>query len=343
MSESVRRDRLLHAVRAKLGGPQRLPQRWDNAAQKMVTTPEDEQAYAAASPAVVSAELPAAVHASYMELASDCYSRHVTIRVNPHDLWYVLLCEVAATVNANSDQYRELFTHAESGKADVVVPTTGQDRLDLDVLMAQLRPLVPADTDTFFPAFSTHTAASRAACMAAFADMVKSYYNYMTLACGLPAVTFGGTAEDWDLFGARAEQLQALLQDCGMPAEPAQAAWNGPNPGVRTAYFERVRARVAMVAALMRGGPAEFVRDFYSQQNVGSGGEKRVDGWLAEFYVNSTGKLVNFNPCWAVVPYKNLDTKRSFSAVFGCFGGAGAEGGSQVGQYGHVILEHLDG
>jgi len=278
---------------------------------------------------------------SFLYMVRDCYSAHHAVKVNPHDLWYVVLCEIATTMNANSDAFRDIFT-TSSEKTEIIVETSDSTHLPLDAIINQLRHHVPGDVELFIPEFTTHTRGSRLACYAAFADAVKSYYSYGTLLCGLPAVEFGGTKADWELFGSNLTHIALMLKPIidGL-SQPGHDGWGrGDAANVSSAYFHRVISRVEQVCELFDGGSEQFVRDFYSHRNVGSGSQKDVSGWIADFYVNTTKSLDNFNPCLSVVPYKNHDSGREFTLVYGAFSST-VEDGFRTAQYDGLVFEKV--
>lgn len=285
-----------------------------------------------------------AIHESYLKMMSQAYSGHHAIRVAPHDLWYIVLCELAATINANPDAFRDLFTTSDV-KVEISVPTFDPTYLPLDLIMNGLKRLVPSNTELFIPDFSTHTEGSRFACYAAFADAVKSYYSYSTFMCGLPVVEFTGTVEDWELFGHNLTEIALLLKPIidALPTPNIRGdSWGegGETGNVTSLYFHGVLEQIEKITNMIGGkGNESFVQDIYSDKNVGSGGEKDVTGWIAKFYVNPTKALKNFNPCLSIVPFKNLDTDQDYSVVYGSFWST-LEGDVRVAQYGGLTFRH---
>ncbi len=259
---------------------------------------------------------------SFLDVVSDAYNRHESVSIAPQDLWYIVLTEIAAAVNAQPDQYRALFTRAE-GKVQLMVPTDDPTELPLDLIEAKLRQQVPVDMGLFLPEFSTHTAMSRTACVAAFADAAKSYYGYGTFMCGIRAVEFRGSEDDWLMFVERTMDLRQAL--------PSLTKW-----------LTKVTDRARQIAELHRGGDEAFVKDIFRSQNVGSGGELKLNGWLPkEFFREGGGQnplLKNWPKTWSIVPFKNFDTGREFADVFGCFDVQDV-GGFQVAGYDRFTFE----
>lgn len=260
---------------------------------------------------------------SFLEVLALGYNRHLSVSIAPHDLWYVVLTEIAAAVNESPDIYRSVFTR-EKEKILIAVLSDDPSDLPLDEVERELRQHVPVDMGLFLPEFSTHTERSRLASIAAFADMVKSYYDYATFACGLPAVEFRGSEDDWRMFVDRARDLQKVL--------PPLSKW-----------LARVQARTAQIADLFRSGDQAFVKDIFTAQNIGSGSELLVNGWFAkDFYREGGGRLAkldNFPKTWSLVPFTNLESGRRFVDLWGCFDVQDV-GGFQVAGYDRITYEH---
>lgn len=266
----------------------------------------------------------ALIQDSFLDGLSTAYSLHQKISFGPHDLWYVMLSEVARLVNASADTYRHLFTKSAE-KIEILVPTPGITILPLELITSELRRMVPVDLDLFLPEFTTHTDQSRVACMAAFADTCKSYYNYMTFMCGIRELEVRGSVDDWVRFASHLDGIQAAF-----------------NMDEITIWTERMKSRITQIIASLNGGPTDFYRDIFTQKNVGSGGELLIDGWFANDFFEekcSLPKITNFPLTWSMVPFKNIDTGRTFTDVHGCFYSTKSEGGFKVPQYGRFTFE----
>jgi len=174
----------------------------------------------------------------------------------------------------------------------------------------------------FLPDFSTHTFESKMATMAAFADAVKSYYSYMTLACGIHSLEIRGSANDWQLF---TNHLNVLDQMFGSTFR---------------SWFERIRNRVDNISDAIAGGSTNFLHTIFSSTRIGSGSELKIDGWFAsDFFIKGGGhKLNNYPNTWSVVPFENIETGRKFSMTHGCFYSE-RKGQFNVPNYGYFTFE----
>ena len=239
------------------------------------------------------------------------------------------MTEIARTINASPSTFETLFTRTPGVKQTIIVE--GFDNLDLTAVCLQLRQLVPVDIDLFLPDFDTHTFESKMATMAAFADAVKSYYSYMTLACGIKSIEIRGGLHDWQLFQTHLNALNKLFHSTFSPF----AAW-----------FGRIEARVNNIIEAIQGGSTEFFQTIFTATRVGSGSEQNVDGWFGrEFFFGEEDewkyggrKLTNFPNTWSIVPFEHINTGQKFSMVQGCFYSE-VERGFRVPGYGYLTFE----
>lgn len=160
--------------------------------------------------------------------------------------------------------------------------------------------------------------------MAAFADAVKSFYSYSVMLCGLPKVEIRGTIEDWELFVHSAKEVGKALGE-------ADQQWLTP-----------IAARGQMILDSLRGGPSDFYKDIFTQENYGSGGQQAINGWFAqEFFPKlKPGALIEgFPNTWSLVPFKSLDTGRTFTDAYGSFMAVPNADGFYVADYGNFTFE----
>ena len=268
-------------------------------------------------------------HTSFMYALSNAYNHHQNFSFGPHDLWYVMMTEIARAVNASPDEFAHLFTRTPGVKQTIIVD--GFENLNLSAVFDQLRKLVPVDVDVFVPAFSTHTFESRMATTAAFADAVKSYYNYMTLACGIRNLEICGSENDWKLFKSHLGELNNMFAPIGSQFRD---------------WFGLIGARVDNILESLCGGSTEFYHTIFRATKVGSGSDEKVDGWFPrEFFFGEEkewkhGRMIqNFPNTFSIVPFENINTGRKFSMVHGCFWTERRDDEFNVPQYGYMTFE----
>lgn len=252
---------------------------------------------------------------------SEAYSFHQAISIAPHDLWYVIMTEIAREVNANPATYRTIFTSSDT-KINIMVHS-GPGVLPIESIINELTRLVPVDLNLFIPEFSTYNQMALAATMAAFADATKSYYNYMTFCCGIREIEFRGSIADWQLMVTHAVELQNVFRST-----------------VLETFLVKVAGRAQTIVDVLSGGDPEVLQSIFSSTRIGSGGELRVDGWFAsDFFVKGGGhKIENYPNTWSLVPFKDLPTGRKFTDVYGAFHNT-IENGFRVQNYGRFTFE----
>jgi hypothetical protein len=260
---------------------------------------------------------------------STAYSTHQKMLILPQDLWFIVMCEVAKIIKANTEACRPLFTRSDD-KVTIMVPTTDPTQMDLDSVMDQLTSLMPTDQAMFVPELSTLTKESRLALCAALLDGVQAYYNYMTFCCGIPEVEVGGTVADWDSLVNSADGIAKLFDSVGLTGAAG--------------YMRVVHGVLDQILTSFVFHDSTFWKGIFTQKNIGSGGEIEINGWITELFYEkpSLRKLENFMSSIAVVPYENAETGRKFKAVYGAFGARMVDGQLQS-QFTHYIYEQFDG
>lgn len=279
----------------------------------------------------VSSDLPQGVRyqKNYIEYLTRCWAHHYGVVIEPNHVWYTLLCELAWRVKADPETYRPIFTDSPE-KQDVFVPYDGGGfTISLDLLIGELRKVVPTDVDAFFPQFSTNTPRSLTAKYAAFAEMASPYYSYFMYACGFPAIDVQGTLDDWKLMADK---------------------WRG----WMTAYFAPISDWVDRVQGVLDHCVAnyespEWWKGIYSNERCGSGGEVFVAGWFAELFYEKPElpKPGNFPTCVAAFDYTRVNIHdaanvMNFTMKHGLFSSVERDG-FLVPDFGHVLFNVSDG
>jgi hypothetical protein len=267
----------------------------------------------------------------FLGLLADCYSRHEKLRIQPQDLWYIVLNELAVEINDHPDTYRMLFTSSDENET-ITVHASTPDQLPGRDLVNRLATQMPElKVEWLLPRLSTHTAASETAMAAAVCHMASPYYNYMTYMCGLPEIEVTGTKEDWQELGNCCMELEQAFRPLNARLSP---------------YFDKLQGRFKEIAQQLDGGwwPEECQRYWHSiftTKNIGSGSELLISGWITDFYFKKRElpKLENFTSACSVVPFTNLETKREFVAVHGAFGVRRDSDGFLSCEYGQIVYE----
>jgi hypothetical protein len=241
-------------------------------------------------------------------MLSQAYSRHRKVAIAPHDIWFLLMTELAEVISENAEALRPIFTSGE-GKTQIALAVSDPTDLtrNIDAFEAELRRLVPVDVSIFVPEFSTHTRESRVATMAAFMDGVKVYYDYMMFLCGIPAVKVLGTIQDWQMIMKSLVDIDILFTQHGVSV---------------TQWFENVSGIILSIISTLAGNDrTEFWKNMFSQKNVGSGSQLSIDGWIVQLYRNRRpGIIDSFPQSWACVPFTNLhEPDVQYRSIHGAF------------------------
>ena len=126
-------------------------------------------------------------HVNYLSYLQKAWGNHYGIVISPDIFWHLILSEVSGHIKENSKHYKKLFTSSDK-KVEISVPTFDPQLIDLNLIADELRYLVPTNIDLFLPEFTSTTASSSMAFMAAFADAMTPYYNYSMYMCGIPKI-----------------------------------------------------------------------------------------------------------------------------------------------------------
>lgn len=242
----------------------------------------------------------------FLGALSNAYSMHRKITINPHDFWFIVLCEIATVIKTNSDACRPLFTKSQD-KVDIVIPTDDPTTIDLAKVVEHLRALVPVNVDMFVPELSTMDDNVRVAMYASLCDGLQHYYNYMTFCCGIPEINVGGTKKDYELLLNNVAELAQVFKNIQFPE--------------MVEYMIRVGDIFASILKTFVYEDKSFWTGIFTSRNEGSGGQLYIDGWITDLYFMKPDdtKIENFESSFAIVPYKNLDTGVEFKAVHGGF------------------------
>lgn len=269
-------------------------------------------------------------HLGFLSIMAHAYSQHEKLRIAPHDLWFIVLTEIAKIINKSPETYRDLFTRS-SDKIEITVQTDDVTTIDPAALMDQLVHLVPTDTTIFLPRLSTMDSDVNVAFMAVFCDMVKEYYSYSTFMCGIPEIELTGTEEDWSEL---VYCVASLAVNVFVDRDPKA-----------TKYLIQVGDLFDNILNQVKAGEADvdFWKDIFRSKNVGSGGELLINGWITKLFVEThqVPKLENFTGTFGVIPYTNLNTGRRFKAAHGSFTHRRDENDFIYASYDRVIFEDM--
>lgn len=265
-------------------------------------------------------------------VVAKAYSQHLNLAIQPHDVWYVILANFAGIVNeGNAKAWRPFLTRAE-GKTQLLVPQEHGFEINTQALLELLKEHSPTDPELFQPVFSTSTPEVLLCQAAAVLDMAKRYYDYGMFCCGIPMIDLRGTREDWEEIAARLTRInEAMLAvnlnaACLIPVER---------------YFAKVQRVISQIILSYEQDQTEFWKDIWTQQNVGSGGDLQINGWICDLYhkIERGGLLRSFPDLICEFTYENKSTGEHFLQKHGCLGSALVDGVLET-RYDYLVIKY---
>jgi hypothetical protein len=267
----------------------------------------------------------------FINVLADAYSRHIGLVVNPHDVWFVILTNIVAVMKKDPDQFKSIFT-ASDKKEMLLVQQTHATDININALIKLLQDAAPVDLTMFLPEFSDTTPEAKLAMSASVLDMAQHYYDYGMFCCGIPAIDLRGTREDWVAICDAINEIETAVYSSG-------ATQHGMDPIIK--YLHRVEDVATNILLSFEQDQTEFWKDIFTQENVGSGGDLQIDGWICDLYHNAKrGALIrSFHDSVSKFPYKNVSTGEHFLMVHGAFG-SNVEEGFITTVYDHVTIKY---
>jgi Domain of unknown function (DUF4419) len=274
------------------------------------------------------------IQMGYIRFLSSAYSLHQSIILAPHDIWYLILTELSKIIEANVEKCRPMFTNSQE-KIEIRVLKQEEERINPLFLLDELTKLVPVDTNLFFPNFSTTTIKSQIASAATFAGSLKHYYDYCMLMCGIREIKITGTINDWNKISSNLKVIESLFHkhDVTVHKEKVLVDW-----------YNDVQEITNNIYKCLNGEDnVEFMKGIFTQKNVGSGSQLRIDGWITKVFceVCDFPLITNFSSNVGILPYKDLDNEREFIGVHGLFLKKRDEDGFVYPDFEEIIFEKV--
>ena len=243
----------------------------------------------------------------YLNYLAYAWKYHYAVVLNPHDIWYMVLCELSLQIKKKPSRYSNLFTTTPDEKQLILVLTHSVESINPSAVISALKSRVPTSVDNFFPKFSTTTPMVEMAMNVAFCDMVSPYYNYGTFLCGIPRVEIGGTREDWINVEKNLFELHTIFD--GSLSDYLHRCWTLIG-NILDAFDDEVQSQKLF---------SKMVR----VERCGSGGQKEMSGWILHFlnrkdYTRPL-QMEGLHTHISSMDYKNMDTEREFKLSAGIF------------------------
>lgn len=266
----------------------------------------------------------------FVNVVAEAYSSHLGLVLHPHDIWYVVLSNIASIVGEHPNSYKGLYTVSDE-KQEILVMQDDPHDINIEALISALGERMPVDISMFLPELSTATPQAKLAMSAAVLDAAKHFYNYGMFCCGIPFIDLRGTSEDWNLLISCINDINVEIAKLERP-QLAQKL---------SKYLRDVNSVIAQIAESFNADQSEFFSNIFTQKNVGSGGDLQITGWICDLYHNAKpGVLIrSFHDAVSSFPYKNVTTGQHFMMFHGAFGSNVVDGAIEI-VYDHVTVEY---
>ncbi|KAI0014157.1 hypothetical protein F4779DRAFT_209206 [Xylariaceae sp. FL0662B] len=209
----------------------------------------------------------------FVHACMEAYNEHHCLVIRPEDVWFAILIQFSAFVNAHAEDLRKRFCDHEGQRelhieADLGNVDHGKMAFSMTKLMQEnirddeLRQWIQ-------PAFTTTTKVDQAVASVIFMGAMQKYFTYSWgTRCGIPAVTLLGEEGDWLRIRERAERLSTFGSE--------------PNRWLRT-----LRPVLDGFLTTFRQPESEAARRFWQgicDEHVPNGsGSVTYSGWITAF------------------------------------------------------------
>ncbi|KAF5632741.1 hypothetical protein F52700_6278 [Fusarium sp. NRRL 52700] len=205
--------------------------------------------------------------------AFEAYSSHHHLTIRPEDVWFAIVTQLSAYINANSEMMRDYFVSHQDQKRLEVINSGTVYTTDFGDFAQQMTLEIaknindPSLREWVLPAFSTTTENDRIVGSVLLMGAMQKYFRYgMTMTCGIPSVTLLGEVTDYQDILKRLDKLDEMCE------EPVQFA-----------KLLRPILRNMILSFAQPSDPA--IHKFWNQiadMDRGSGSDK-MTGWITAF------------------------------------------------------------
>lgn len=224
-----------------------------------------------------------------MHACVEAYNYHHHLVIRPEDVWFAILTQLSAYINAHAEEMRDkLVTHEGKKKLFIEARLEGLDHGKMAYHMTKLMTETLKDAslrEWILPAFSTTEKDDQAVASIVMMGMMKAYYTYSWgTCCGLPSVTLLGEEEDWVEIYERCEARMGS-GDFG----PDVARWCDVLRPVLRALIATFQAPESAETKLFW----QSIVDVHPQAS----GSTTYSGWITAFwYWNEKGQCLHDRP-----------------------------------------------
>jgi hypothetical protein len=153
------------------------------------------------------------------------YNEHYKLVIRPEDVWFSILTQLNAYINANAEQLRHLFV-SHAGQEDLQIidlnDIKGNAMLGVNwgKFAFKMSKMIadnikdPSLREWILPTFTTTTKCDQAVASILMMSTMQKYFTYsISVCCGLPSVTLLGEKEDWMKLEEKLERLPTFGEE----------------------------------------------------------------------------------------------------------------------------------
>lgn len=229
------------------------------------------------------------VSSLFFQTVHSAFENHYPFAIKPETLMYLIVHEIAITINKHPQHYRDLFSTSTERQTikirhdDLILGNPNSPWNDtLESLNQLLSQKVPSSiADHLLVNFSTSTPETKAASIVAFMDTASPFYDYRVMTmCGLPEIRLLGTPDDYHKLLVAATNLAKYFEKH------------------LNLYFKHLLPVLETLEKQAKGEPLdeEFWKSTYKYASQ-SGGDV-FNGWLSAFINYIQTPEVQAGPYW---------------------------------------------
>ncbi|KAI2626673.1 hypothetical protein GGR54DRAFT_480238 [Hypoxylon sp. NC1633] len=209
----------------------------------------------------------------FVHACVDAYNEHHCLVIRPEDVWFSILTQFNAYVNAHSEELRKSFCgHGGQQELHIESDLEGIDHGKMAYAMTKMMQENVRDEGLqqwILPTFTTTTKVDQAVASIIFMGTMQKYFTYSWgTRCGIPSVTLLGEQSDWVNIRERAERL------ANFGSEPSR-------------WLRLLRPVLDGFVASFRDPEGEVARRFWRgicDEHVPNGsGSTTYSGWITSF------------------------------------------------------------
>ncbi|KAH7250310.1 uncharacterized protein BKA55DRAFT_690542 [Fusarium redolens] len=150
----------------------------------------------------------------------DAYSNHHHLTIRPEDVWFAIVTQISAYINANSEKMRGYFVSHDGQKKLEVIEIATLHTADYGSLAQRMTLEIaknikdPGLREWVLPSFSTTTENDRIVGSVLLMGALQKYFSYgIRLLCGIPSVTLLGEVTDYEEILKRVDKLDEMGEE----------------------------------------------------------------------------------------------------------------------------------